>query len=89
MAKGIVHIDKDALRTLLANLRQDVRVGIVDKETAKQMLGLGEADFYNELNSPHTLIERSKSKKGKFIKSSIIREFQRIHGVPYDYAAAG
>ncbi|MFC4219051.1 hypothetical protein [Flagellimonas marina] len=75
-------INDNTLRMLLAKQRQDIRIGVVDRETAMAILGLGEKDFYKEVNSPDSKIVRSK-KKGRFIYSSIILEFKRIHGVSY------
>jgi len=88
MSKPIAHIDMDAIRTLLAGQRQDIKKGWCTVAEATKILGLSKSDFYEELKSPDTLIERSKTKKGKFIMSSIKREFKRIHGVSYEYATA-
>lgn len=78
-------ITKDALRVLLTNVRKDVSKGIVSAFEAKEILGISENEFYKEINSPESLARKS-SKKGKFIYSSIIQEFKRIHGVSYSDA---
>nr|WP_299067091.1 hypothetical protein [uncultured Allomuricauda sp.] len=75
-------IDKDVFRKMKAEMRQDLRIGVVGKDATKFILGLAEKDFYNEKNSPESKLIASK-KKGKFIWSSVVKEFERIHGTPY------
>lgn len=77
-----VIVDKDVYRKMKADMRQDIRKGICNKSDAIYILSISEKAFYDELNSPNTEIVRSK-KQGKFILSSVLREFERIHGVPY------
>jgi len=86
MSKSL-NIDKDALRVLLAGQRQDVRKGICSIDEALFILGIGLSDFKKEKKDPHTHIKPSK-KQGKYIYSSIIKEFERIHGVAYKEAIA-
>ena len=75
-------IDMNVLRHLLAGQREDLRIGVFTKEEVMKILRLGRSEFYKELNNPESLIRRS-TKQGRFIASSVIREFERIHGVPY------
>lgn len=76
-------VDKKVFNKMMASQRQDVRKAILSKAEAMELLGItSEKDFYREKNSPESLMIPSK-KKGKFIYSSVVRDFERIHGVPY------
>ncbi|WP_156102283.1 hypothetical protein [Muricauda sp. MAR_2010_75] len=77
-----VIVDKKVFNKMMASQRQDVRKAILSKSEAIEILGLSEKEFYREKNSPESKIIPSK-KQGKFIFSSVILEFERIHGVPY------
>lgn len=80
-------VDNSVLQKLLAKQRQDIKKAICTASEAMEVLGLGKTDFYNEITSPETKIVHSK-KRGKFIWSSVLTEFKRIHGVSYYEATA-
>ncbi|MCM4170071.1 hypothetical protein DHD32_01155 [Arenibacter sp. TNZ] len=79
-------IDKHVLQSLLGLQRQDIRKGICTTAEAMEILGLSSADFQKERCSKGSLVKPSHKKRGKFIYSSIIKEFERIHGTKYQDA---
>ncbi len=49
----------------------------ISKKRAKQILGVGESTFYKKLNAKGSHIRRG-SKQGTFVKSSVLKERDRI-----------
>ena len=79
-------IDKDVFRKLMSDQRKDIQRGLISYREACKLLGLSKNDFYLEIAKPETKVIPSKSKRGKYIFSSVIREFERIHGTSYSDA---
>lgn len=75
-------IDKEALKILLSKQRQDIYKGVCSASEVLEILGIS-AKMHSKLKlSGESLLEPSKM-KGKYIYSSVLREFKRIHGVNY------
>ena len=80
-----VYVDKDVFRKMRAEMRQDIRKGWCNKAEVLFILGLSESDFKRESAKEESVIKKSR-KQGRWIMSSVLKEFERIHGVPYEKA---
>jgi len=80
-------ITPKAIDKIKAELRQDIRVGVVTAAAAAKALGISRKKFYQRAAEAGTCIRASSGEKGKYIWTSIKQEFKRIHGVRYEEAA--
>lgn len=72
-------IDKDVLRTLLSNQRQDVRRKLVSSAEAMKILGINRTRFYKLLEDPNCKIKKSKI-LNRYSLDSIYKEVERLVG---------
>ena len=72
-------IDKDALRTLLSNQRQDIRRKLVSSAEAMKILGINRTRFYKLLEDPNCKIKKSKI-LNRYSLDSIYKEVERLVG---------
>lgn len=72
-------IDKDALRTLLSNQRQDVRRKLVSSAEAMKVLGINRTRFYKLLEDPNCKIKKTKI-LNRYSLDSIYKEVERLVG---------
>lgn len=77
-------ITPKALDLIKAELRQDIRTGVVSAAAAAKALGISRRKFYQRAAEPDTKIRPSTGEHGKYIWTSIKEEFNRIHGMPYE-----
>lgn len=82
---GLRTIDKDVLRQVVAETRKDIKRGVVSTSDALFTLQVSKRTFETLKDDPETLLMPSKM-KGKWIWSSVVREFERVHGAPYNEA---
>lgn len=62
-----------------------IKKGICTKAEAEKLLEISSKELYNKLKDPGCRLIKSKM-KGKYIYSSVIAEFERIHGFKYHKA---
>lgn len=72
-------IDKDVLRALLSNQRQDVRRKLVSSAEAMKILGINRTRFYKLLEDPNCKIKKSKI-LNRYSLDSIYKEVERLVG---------
>tara|TARA_Y100001951_G_C11272751_1_gene259862 strand:+ start:444 stop:704 length:261 start_codon:yes stop_codon:yes gene_type:complete len=82
---GSQTIDKDVLRQLVADSRKDIKRGVVSTSDALFTLQVSKRTFESLKDDPNTKLKPSKM-KGKWIWSSVVNEFERVHGEPYKEA---
>jgi hypothetical protein len=78
-------ITDSALRRLLSGQNLRLSRGVCSTDEAIHMLGIGKTEFYQAAGSKETKLLPSR-KRGKWILSSVKKEFERIHGEKYEDA---
>lgn len=83
--KKEVLVDDQVFKRLLALQRQDVRRGVCSMNEAMEALGIGQTELYRLKKDPTEPLKASK-KHGKYIWSSVVAQFENLHGTPYKEA---
>ncbi len=80
-----IPVDMNVFRKMLANQRQDIRKGILTTAEVLEVLGISSRHLdYRKAKKITKLIPSTM--KGKWIWSSVKKEFKDIHGVKYEDA---